>query len=199
MWEWIKDSANALAMFASYGTLVVWLVYLQILVIGIKRRRRANILITRGKGADLKASLLVSNMSAEAIYVKSLIVRIEMDGQAIEHSLSDLESISDQDEYTQGPLDSGEWMRIGTFEEVVEHLAEEEGGSAENWRDELGAIELTVAAVYGPDDLLAGATRRFEVDSSQQPSRMRPSEPDTRQMRSQRERRALKSRIKAFI
>ena len=199
MWDWVKESANALAMIASYGTLIVWLTYLQILVVGVKRQRRANILITRGKGADLEAGLLVSNMSAEAIYVKSLIARIEMGERSVEHSLSDLESISDQDEHTQGPLDAGEWMRIGSFQDVVEQLAREEGGAADDWRETLTAIELTVAAVYGPDDLLAGATRRFEVDSSQDPSRMRPDEPDTRQIRSRRERRALKSRIKAFI
>ena len=62
--------------------LLVWIAFLQVFVSSYRRQKRPNILIHRGAGSELEARCLISNMSAEPIYIESLIATVEtVDGR----------------------------------------------------------------------------------------------------------------------
>src|SRR3546814_15291717 len=77
MWEWLAGNAEALNVLANVGMLIVWISYLQLFLAGYRRERRSKILVNRGAGTEMTAHYLLTNMSAEAIYVKSHVAPLE--------------------------------------------------------------------------------------------------------------------------
>lgn len=77
MWNWIASNHQVISALANIAMLLVWIAYLQVFVSSYRRQKRSNILINRGAGSGLEARCLISNMSAEAIYIESLIATAE--------------------------------------------------------------------------------------------------------------------------
>src|SRR3546814_9936598 len=94
MWEWLAGNAEALNVLANVGMLIVWISYLQLFLAGYRRERRSKILVNRGAGTDMTAHCLLTNMSAESIYVQSIVARLEAAGGTVECQLTDLETIA---------------------------------------------------------------------------------------------------------
>ena len=203
MWQWLSENSDALNVLANAGMLIVWLTYLQVFLAGYRRERRAKILVNRGGGTDLRARCLLSNMSAEPIYIQSIVARLETAEASALCQLTDLENL-DEDAgpsdpmraLKQGPLGAGSFIDIGTFEDVVrETIGRVAPGDPEAWRRRLQAIEITVVAVYGPDELLAGAERRFECRAEGESIQLRPTSIGTSQIRSRHARRQLENML----
>lgn len=168
MWSFVSDNSGALNVVLNALMLVVWALYFQLLLSNFRRQRRARILINRGAGQTLDALCVVSNMSPEAIYLQTLLVRIGSDGKRRECSLSDLDSLAKEPDndprssWFQGPIDPGGYLVLGSFGTLLQ-MAAENGTPGDDVLD-LEAIEefdITAVAVHGPDDYPVAARRRF--------------------------------------
>jgi hypothetical protein len=203
MWQWLSDNANTINVLANAGMLIVWVTYLQVFLAGYRRERRAKILVNRGGGTDLRARCLLSNMSAEPIYIQSIVARLQTAEASALCQLTDLEHLGEDagtrdpmGTLKQGPLGAGCFIDIGTFEDVVrETIGRITPDEQDAWRRGLQAIEIIVVAVYGPDKLLAGAERRFECRAEGESIQLRPTSIGTSQIRSRRARRNLENML----
>ena len=203
MWQWLSDNADTVNVLANGGMLIVWVTYLQVFLAGYRRERRAKILVNRGGGTDLRARCLLSNMSAEPIYIQSIIARLETGEASAVCQLTDLENLDEDagprdpmQALKQGPLGAGCFIDIGTFEDVVrETIGRVAPDDPDGWRRRVQAIEITVVAGYGPDELLAGAERRFECRAEGESIQLTPTSIGTSQIRSRRARRKLENML----
>lgn len=202
MSEWIASNNQVISVLANVGMLIVWVAYLQIFVGSYRRQRRPKILVNHGAGSGLGARCLVSNMSADPIYVLSVIATIDtLDGRwtcpitDLQDS-DEVEALPDLSLATrQGPLQPGQVMDIGPFRTLMEHVVRH-GPPRQQAADldidgKITAFEVTIAAVYGSEDLLAGASRRFDLVRQDDELRLRSHSVDTKQIRSRRERKKI--------
>lgn len=191
MLEWIKDNQAVVSVGVSIATLLVWVIYAQLLYFGFRRQRTPRVLINRGRNKDLDALCIISNMSQEAVYVEYILATLETSRGKVVMDVTDFEqdpteerededgnrqrvSVIPQDirENTrQGPLLSGEFMHIGTFNDVVRRIAREaqipmRGNLAEG-DIEFECLTIEIIAMYGPEPRPVSATRSFYINSEQ--------------------------------
>ncbi|WP_134495937.1 hypothetical protein [Microvirga pakistanensis] len=185
--------------------LFVWIAYLQVFVSSYRRQKRSNIQINRGAGFGLEARCLISNMSAEAIYIESIIATVETNEGRWSCPVTELlEGRSDLDLKTrQGPLQAGRFVDIGSFHSLIEPALQRStgsrGGIASDDLKNLVFFKIKVIAVHGSEDLLAGATRRFDLIRQQDQLLVRGQTVGTHQIRSRRERQKLRNDVEADL
>lgn len=196
MWQWIGEHSGALNAILGFGTLIVWLAYLQIFVASYRRQRRPVIMITIAGGAGLDASCLVSNMSQEPLYVMSAIARLLTDDGLQIISVTDETDRLDGDpgleilqRTRQGPLRSGETSDIGTFASLLARAAPEWSVVADAGRR--FTLELIIIADYASENTPVAAKRRFTMINGRDGCMVVPQTVMTQQVRSRRERREV--------
>ncbi|MGO4573297.1 hypothetical protein [Microvirga sp. 2TAF3] len=205
MWNWIAGNHQVISALASIAMLFVWIAYLQVFVSSYRRQKRSNILINRGAGSGLEARCLISNMSAEAIYIESLIVTVETSEGRWNRPVTEvLEGRSDLDLKTrQGPLQAGRFVDIGSFQSLVEPALQRDAGPrgavASDVLENLVAIEIKVIAAHGSEDLLTGATRWFDLIRREDRLLLRGHAVGTRQIRSRKGREKLRIDVEADL
>lgn len=205
MWNWIAANHQVISALANIAMLFVWIAYLQVFVSSYRRQKRSNILINRGAGSGLEARCLISNMSAEAIYIESVIATIETAAGRWSCPVTDLlEGRSDLDLKTrQGPVQAGQFVDIGSFQSLVQPVfrrgAEPQCDVASDGFENLISFDIKVIAVHGSEDLLAGATRRFDLIRRQGRLLVRGHEVGTHQIRSRQERERLHDDVEADL
>src|SRR5690606_5968835 len=126
MLDWIARHADFLALLVNAGMLVVWLTYLHVFLTGYRRQVRPKIIINRGGGAGLDARCFVSNMGSEPIYIEDILVTVEANEERWSASVIDVDGLdegvasSDPKRLThQGPLQSGGYMEIGRYGDLL--------------------------------------------------------------------------------
>lgn len=207
MFQWITHHGQLLGALVSVGTLIVWIIYLQLFLAGYRRHRRAKILISRGVGDGLNARCFVCNMSEAVIYVESMIVSLELDGERWIAAVTDLvylehEGRQPDRELTtrQGPLATGELRDMGSFRDLISHVVKREKGAQTRLADDicrrLRAMDVEVLAVYGSEELLVGARRRFTLIRNGDALHVRGADVTTEQIRRRNERRRLQERMR---
>ena len=77
MVDWIEANEAVLSVCISIATLLIWVIYAQLLYSGFRRQRKARVIINRGKKRDLGALCIISNMSQEAIYVEYILATLK--------------------------------------------------------------------------------------------------------------------------
>ena len=82
MLDWLSARADVIGLAISLCTLLVWIVYAQLLFAGFRRQRRPSLMLNRGHGHGLDALCVVGNMSAEGIFVQYVIAELE-DGENV--------------------------------------------------------------------------------------------------------------------
>ncbi|SKA12631.1 hypothetical protein [Novilysobacter spongiicola] len=197
--QWILEHRESISLLVTVGTLVVWIVYLQVFLASYRRQRKPTILINLGQGRGLDAHCLVTNMSAEAIYIHALIARIEGPEGVLVCSITELdnETWSDPSEIRlwtrQGPLKAGHVRDMGSVQAIIDHAMESapEGGRSLEPGAGRHSLELKVIAVHGSEDLLAGARRTFDIIQHERGPALRPRSYGATQIRSKRERRQM--------
>ena len=205
MWNWIATNHQVISALANIAMLVVWIAYLQVFVSSYRRQKRSNILINRGAGSGLEARCLISNMSAEAIYIESVIATVATaEGRWSRPVTEMLEGRSDLDLKTrQGPLQAGRFIDIGSFQSLIEPVLQEEtelrGTVAPDIIENVIAFEIKVIAVHGSEDLLTGATRRFDLIRREDRHRLSGHAVGTHQIRSRRNRERLRHDVEADL
>jgi hypothetical protein len=201
MWSWLQDNHGAISAIASVLTLAIWTLYFQLLLSSYHHRRRPKILISLVAGHRPSAHCLVTNMSAEPIYVEAIFTEIGKRGpgepRRIERrSLSDLDirTVKDGDrrpQWFQGPLNSGEMIDIGSFGDLVKMTSD--GGDFDG---DMNEIILTVAATYTAEDTLVAARRVFDIGRRDGELLLRPRSPSAEQVRSRSARRKIEDALR---
>lgn len=205
MLDWLKDNHQIVSLLISFGMLIVWIVYLQLFLASYRRQTRPKILINIGAGRTLDARCLVSNMGSNVIYVESLIASLEIGDERLVCSITDDKELtrgqasSEAREATfQGPLMPGSMMDVGSFRNLISRVAtrlDRPAVADKDLPEGLKALEIEAIADFGPDDLLVGARRRFELVKRSGSWFVKTDTLSTEQIRSRSERR----RIKRFL
>lgn len=226
MLDWISQHHNLLSIITNFGTLLIWLVYAQLLYLGFTRQRRPRLIINRGKKQDLNALCIISNMSAEPVFLEYIIATLETSRGQIAMDITDFEQQYNEGEHPesteeenreahralndswvnentrQGPLGPGEFVHIGTFYELMRRMTNNEGIEMENRLTEgdwtLDRLTIRLISTYGPEDMPVGAERSFELKDNGDSCTLTPSTWDTKRMTSMRQRRELRKQIQHF-
>ncbi|SHM22631.1 hypothetical protein SAMN05878437_1858 [Vreelandella subglaciescola] len=223
MWDLITQNKDILIVSTNFGTLIIWLVYAQLLYSGFRRQRSPKLIINRGSKKDINALCIISNMSAEAIFISYVFAEIETNQGTIELDVTDLEHISSEDNNSendsdpnvhgdpigklsdntrQGPLASGGYLHIGSFNSLICRIGKEEGldmdGHIPRGSLEFISISILLVAIYGPEKMPVGAERRFRLNNKNSKYSLTPEDWDTKLLTSRRQRIKLNDRVNRF-
>ncbi|WP_026481181.1 hypothetical protein [Ahrensia sp. 13_GOM-1096m] len=148
-------------------TAFVWLFYLQILVSGLRRQRRTEILIHLGGSQNLNARVFVSNLGLEPIYILEIILTVHTKDGTHETSIADrtevtVEELKSPSATTlQGPLNSGEFVDIGSVENILQRVKHNtyDGYDINN----IEGIEIKIAAITAASTNIVAAYRKCDL------------------------------------
>lgn len=200
MWEWISGNSGLVQAAMAAITALVWMVYLHIIVSGLRRQRRTEILIHLGGARNLSARILVSNLGFEPIYVLEIMLTVwTADGQRMS-SVADRTEIAQDKHATpreatlQGPLKSGDHVDIGSVLDLLDR-ARHSGFDALAPQD-IREVEVTVAAITAADSRIAAAARRFSMKGQGNDMSLCPQRLYARQIRSRWRRRQIEAQLR---
>ncbi len=207
MIEWLKDNHQLVTLVISASTLLDWVFYAQLLLLNFRRQRKPSLIINRGAGKGLSSLCLITNMSAEPMFINQLIVSIETSKGPLELDVTDIrQSIDDETAASpdlaiyqtthQGPLRSGDYIHVGTFLGMLQSVALRHGIELDGHRPagdwQFHSLEIRAVAFYGPERHPIGVLRRFKLADRGEPDcALVPESPFTRQLLSRRHRRTV--------
>ena len=193
IWNMVTVHSEPINVVVNTLMLGVWVLYFQLLLTGQRRQRRAKILINRSAGKCVDANCIISNMSAEPIYVEAIVIKIGAGNSATSISLTNLEDATAKPEgdvrahWFQGPINQGDYIDLGAYQALLERAAGESARAA--WPGHVLEFQISVIANYGPDDLLVAAVRDFRWQDNEGSVKLAAGR--TRQVRNRRERAQL--------
>lgn len=218
-WSWVTANAAVLSALASVGMLLIWGVYLQLLLHNFRAQRRPQIIINRGRGSDINALCLISNMSSEAVFIETLFARLDTSKGCWMSDITDVldhqgnqscrggerDSATLSDVTRQGPMNAGGYMEAGVFHSLVQQIAREQGITldekfcATDSELELRSLEVGVIAIFGNESGPIGAVRKFNIEWDEKNGiRLKPDSRITHQLRGAKGRREVKRLQKAL-
>src|SRR5690606_5371784 len=132
--DWLLANGELLNLIANWTMVAIWIAYLQIFLHSFRRQTLPKIVINRAAGSSLDASCFVSNMSSDAIYIESVIVKIETDGDTILSKVTDFDSVGDHGANDdpklrtyQGTLAPSQYSSLGKFDDLIAMVARRKG------------------------------------------------------------------------
>lgn len=203
MWGWIEENSGLVQAAMSAITALVWMIYLHIIVSGLRRQRRTEILIHLGGARDLSGRILVSNLGFEPIYVLEIMLSVWTEQGERMSSVADRTEIAMGQHKTpreatlQGPLKSGESVDIGGVMDLVDRARHSSFDDID--ANDIRRIEITVAAVTAADSAIAAASRLFKIKRDGEKIQLCPTTLNTLQVRSRRRRRRIESQLKSML
>lgn len=196
--DWISDNISAFQAGAALLSALVWIFYLQIIVSGLRRQRRSEILITLAGRMDLSACMLISNLGFEPIYVLDILVRsLGDDDEAVVSVVDRIDPEADDQETLQSPLTTGEHVKAGRLDEMLRRASW--WAELNSHPDKLQRIEVTVAAVTAATSSIVAARRVFFVSCKDGKVRIRPDGLYAEQIRSRRGRRRIEKQLEGML
>lgn len=221
MFDWLFQYDEQVTVLTDIGTLLIWLIYAQLLYFSFRRQRRPRLIINRGKKKDINALCLISNMSAEPIFIQHIIAELKTSEGVISMDVTDrkesYEDSPDEDrrgahgssgkpslsEGThQGPLQPGSFVHIDSFSDLIRCLAREEGIEVEGIHPKgdvtFHSLTIRLICIYGSEDHPIGAERTFTIDVEQDPCALVPETWDTRRLASRWQRRKLRRQVETL-
>lgn len=203
MWEWLGENASPVQAAVGGITALVWIFYLQILVSGLHRQRRTDILIHLGGSQCLDARTLISNLGFEPIYILEITLRIwSTDGErktsVADRTETAKENVSNPSAATfQGPLKCGEFVDIGSFEELLQRARWNTSDALDP--GEISRAEIKVAAISAASSAVVASKRQFYVEFVGGECQIRPKTLYATQIRSWWGRYSLKRELQAKL
>lgn len=200
MLSWLDDHSSPLNLLANVGMLLVWVFYFQLLLTNYRDQERPKLLINRGGGTGWDSRCLVTNMSQKVVYLYAVVVRVGIEDrhwQSVVTERRDLDgdrsAAENRDRIGQGPLGTGEMIDLGRIRDLVDLAATAETGDRKDLDPaRIDSVEIKVAALYDSEDVVIGASRRFDVLDD---GRLRPETIYTRQIRARRHRKVLADEV----
>lgn len=193
MLAWLSEHGQALSAAASFGMLIVWILYLQLFFRMFQRQRRPNLLIHQAGGFELDSRCVVANMSESAVHVAAVLIDVEHDsvagggakhdgnvghdrehdGQRVTfqprpvHGQNDGEALADT---RQGPLGPATYLDLGSFAALLDTADRGHRGG-----DELdAAVTVRVVAFVGSELYPSGARRSFRISGRRRDATVQP-------------------------
>lgn len=212
MVEWLSDNKEWIAPASNIGTMLIWLLYAQLLYSSLRRQIRSRLLINKGVGEEgLDSPCMICNMSHEPIYIYFIVVYLENSKKPVLVPVTDIEERAMGDganslgsRTRQGPLESGSCLELMSFRIIIERAAAHAGIELEDGRPvdpdvHIGAVEFHVICIYGSDDHPFGAVRKFKLnfDDADKPS-ITPASIDTHRNTSWRYKRKIKRWLELY-
>ncbi len=203
MWEWLTQNSSGVQTTMSAVTALIWLVYLQLLLTGVRRQRRTQILINLGGSTGLKARTIVSNLAYEPIYVlEGLLTIRSSDGlrvsSIIDRTEADSEDLQSLTHSTlQGPLRSGHFMDLGSVEDILDRARTNRFETID--AEDIKSFEIKIAAVTAARSNLVAARREFVIDMKDDGLQVRSTSISSIQIRSWWGRRKLRHQLEARL
>lgn len=199
MWHWLAENASSVQAAVGGITAFVWVFYLQILVSGLHRQRRTDILIHLGGSQSLDARTFISNLGFEPIYVLDIILTSwSTDGER-RASVADRIEITQQELSNpsattfQGPLKSGEFIDIGSFEALLQRARRNTSDALDP--AQISCTEIKVAAISAASSAVVASKRQFYVSVVDGECQIRPGTLYASQIRSWWSRYSLKREL----
>ena len=203
MTEWITSNSTLLQVVLNALMVVIWVVYLQVFLFSFMRHRRPEILITLGAGIGLKTRCFVTNLGLEPIYILDIVVEFETTEGQHRAIVTDRTELSDQElndpsqATNQGPLRSGNFMDIGSFETLVNRAC---SPTYQLRADvDVETVEILVIAATAAKWSLIGAARTYKVISEDDRILLRPTSVTARQIYSFAGQRRLRRELEAAL
>lgn len=222
MFDWISQNKDVLNVLIGFATLLVWVVYAQLLL----QRLQAPAAPTGGdqpgppqgcrrplpdqqheRGINFHSAHRCTPETDQGTYFQD-VTELEQnyqegDEERERHSSGDTPSLSDSTR--QGPLGSGEFVHIGAFNSVIERIAQREGLRLDQHRDDraesekgivrLRSLTIQLVAIYGSDDYPIGVERRFLICDLDEGRLLVPATWDSKRLTSRRHRKQVRQLI----
>lgn len=209
--EWLSQHAGVLRFFSGAGHTLIWLLFLQLMYLKFRSKRRPRLLINLDKKKGLDSLCIISNMGAEPIYIEYIVAELETsqgtliqdvtaldqgcDGNAAEDAPGSLRQAT-----RQGPLASGHFLHIGSFGELAVRLARANGIDMHGYRPcgawQFYSLTIRLIVTHGPESQLVGAERRFDLVDNGQGCTPIPQARGAKQLSSRSQRRQLQTLAK---
>lgn len=200
MLSWIEENSGLVQALMAAVTAIVWIIYLHVIVLGLRRQRRTEILINLGGERSLSARTLVSNLGFEPVYILEIILTVWSDGGERTSSVADRAELAEAQRHSpseatlQGPLKSGEYVDIGSIGDLLERDRLQSFDQID--LDNISRIEITVAAITAATNSIVAARRRFRHEQGEGRRALVPETLYARQIRTRRGRRAIERKIR---
>ena len=165
MWELVSDNTAVISMLSGIATALIWLVYLQIIVSGNRRQRRALISINSGAGKNMDTHLVLCNLGFETVYVTDVIAEISDKKSTYAANVTNYEDDPEPDPdrpldgTLQGPLGTGDCRAIGTVQNLIDRIANENGDNVVN-----DARKLSIVVIAARESSI-GVRRNYRLIS----------------------------------
>lgn len=214
--QWISNNSAFLNVLINAGMLLVWLFYAQLLLSNFRRGRRAKLIIDQGTGRGLNSLCLIANMSSDAVFIQVIVAALYNKEDRISRDITDVkvrnrgeadegqEGVHEQQAQTiQGPLQSGSYLDIGTFGEIVDSVMNKrnrpQDGERE-WYADRYSLELTVITTFGPENQPIGMRRCFEFSRAESGEQLvRATTIETKRMAGPRDRRQMRRWLQQYL
>ena len=199
MLQWLTDHSDAIQTLSAVATAAIWIIYLQLILSGMRHQRRTEILILVGGGRGIAARCFVANLGMDPVYITSVTVRLHYDHTSETRDITDVQGVGDDapawQRTLQGPMKSGDSRAIGTLEDLLGPALEAAGLSLEAIRH----FDLQVAAFTASDSEIVAAERGFRLEHSGEGVGVRPLTIETRQIRSLFARKRIRRQLRESL
>lgn len=160
--NWITQNADLVQLGLDAAITLVWIVYLHMFIMNLRRNRRADIHISLGASGKW----FVSNLGLEPIFISDIFAKTETEGETRILELTDRYTDTDTDTEnsgsnpftvtTHGPLSSGGFMNICSRNDLVDRIRND-GRDPE----EVKSVTISLLAQTAATDTPVGASRMF--------------------------------------
>ncbi|MEX2584245.1 MAG: hypothetical protein WD766_13310 [Gemmatimonadota bacterium] len=179
--DWLIENAGLVANLASLAMLGVWTFYAILFYREFQRQRTPFFVIHQAQGHGLDSTCLVVNLSKEAVHVLCVMLVLSTHRGTFSQRVRNFRRVSResstagpdvQTAIKQGPLTSGAFLILGSFEAMLEAAAEDVLRRSARWGTpseemdldrllpDLDKIEVRVIALHGAHERPVGASRR---------------------------------------
>lgn len=165
MLAWLLDNEAVINLVLQALLLLVWVVYLQLFLLGFIWTRQSVILIHIAASRGPNGRCLVTNMGAQPIYLLGIVMQQRNGSEEVLTPVTDREELTAEDftqpaEATnQGPLATGEFRDIGDFHALERRAGNHmEKGGFSKFPEE---ITLYIVATSGHKARLVGCCQTF--------------------------------------
>ena len=163
MLQWLHSNTAFISMITGMVTALIWLIYLQLLVVSQRRQRRAILSIDRGAGRGMDGRVILTNLGFEPVYVTDVIAVLHKGEDRFSANITERDEVSRSELSTplsatlQGPLETGQYRDLGSIQGIFDRIRTQEGMTD---LEDLDEFELMVLARR---ERSTGACRSYRI------------------------------------
>lgn len=154
---------------------IVWIIYFQLFFVQYQRNNRPYLVIHHAQNENPDALCLLVNMGKETVHVQCVqVVLHTRAGEQKVMTVTEYRRVSADDTNVhqvlrQGPLQSGGYLVLGSFRNIILGKRSDESESDYLFEDIIG-IEVRAALIHGPSSHPVGVRRSFGLEHEGGPS-----------------------------